>query len=197
MRAAQRKNRTTAAICAGVVVGMVGLSYASVPLYRLFCQVTGLGGTTKVQTAKTERKISDELVAVRFDANVNAGMPWKFKPGQHDLQVRPGEETLAFYRATNHSDRPITGTATFNVTPYKAGPYFVKVDCFCFKEQTLAPGEIVDMPVSFYVDPEMLTDVNTKEVRTITLSYTFYEVAGGTAAKKVSVLGGQSTKFVN
>ena len=167
------KNLKTAMVLFTVVAGMVGLAFASVPLYRIFCQVTGLGGTPGVQASAPEVKTDTDFI-VRFDANTNPDLPWKFKPVQREVHLKLGEEKLAFYQATNMSDKPITGTATFNVTPLKAGQFFVKIDCFCFTEQTLEPGQTIDMPVTFYVDPEIYEKVNTRDVKTITLSYTFY-----------------------
>ncbi len=172
------KNLRTAAVLFTVVAGMIGLSFASVPLYRLFCQVTGLGGTPGVEAAAPETA-TDTAFTVRFDANTNPDLPWRFTPVQREVSLKLGEEKLAFYEATNLSDEPITGTATFNVTPLKAGQFFVKIDCFCFTEQTLMPGETVDMPVTFYVDPEIYEEVNTRDVTTITLSYTFYPKEDG------------------
>ena len=170
---ASRKNVRSALVLFTFVAGMVGLSFASVPLYRIFCQVTGLGGTPGVQSS-APGKASEIDFHVRFDANTNPALPWRFKPVQREVTLKLGEERLAFYEATNLSDKPITGTATFNVTPLKAGQFFVKIDCFCFTEQTLQPGETVDMPVSFYVDPAIYEEENTRDVKTITLSYTFY-----------------------
>ena len=170
----EKKNLRTALMCAAVVVGMVGLSFASVPLYRIFCQVTGLGGTPGV-SAEAPAQATDVDFHVRFDANVSPKLGWAFKPVQHQIDLKLGEEALAFYEATNLSDKPITGTATFNVTPLKVGEYFVKMECFCFTEQTLLPGETVQMPVTFYVDPAILDDPNANEVETITLSYTFFQ----------------------
>ena len=141
----------------GLVVGMLGLSYAAVPLYKLFCQVTGYAGTTQRAKAAPD-KIMQETVLVRFDANVSRDLDWTFKPLQRSIELKIGEEKLAFYTATNTSNKPITGTATFNVTPGVAGSYFNKIACFCFTEQTLQPGESIDMPVSFFIDPDMLKD---------------------------------------
>ncbi len=174
-------NRTTltAVILFAVVVAMGGLAFASVPLYRLFCQVTGFAGTPKtgayVGTASAGAGAAGE-VTVRFDANVNSQLPWQFQPVERQVVVRPGQEVLIHYRAHNLADHPITGTATFNVTPFKAAQYFNKIECFCFTEQTLKPGEDVSMPVVFYVDPQLFEDPNTAEVRKITLSYTFFPV---------------------
>lgn len=178
MAATRRRNLTTAVTLFAVAGGMVGLAFASVPLYRLFCQVTGYGGTPVTEVAApAAASAGAPMVTVRFDANVNGALPWRFRPAQTELTVPVGEETLAFYTARNDSDVPVTGTATFNVTPYKAGPYFNKVQCFCFTEQRLEPGEEVSMAVSFFVDPEILKDANTTEVRTITLSYTFFRAS--------------------
>jgi cytochrome c oxidase assembly protein subunit 11 len=157
-----------------VVVGMVGLSYAAVPLYRIFCQVTGFAGTPQVAKQASD-VVTDRVMKVRFDSMVN-GLPWALQPVRREMRLRVGETGVAYYRAENLSDRPVIGTATFNVTPAKAGPYFNKVECFCFTEQRLEPGQVVEMPVSFFVGPEIETDINLDEVRTITLSYTFYPV---------------------
>ena len=173
MASTRTKNRRAAMALSVVVAAMVGLAFASVPLYQLFCQVTGYGGTPKVKVAAGD-SVSTREIEVRFDANVNRDMPWRFKPAQGHVTVKLGEPKLAFYRARNDSDETVTGTAVFNVTPYKVGPYFSKIDCFCFTEQTLKPGQEIDMPVEFFVDPEIFTDPNTKDVHAITLSYTFY-----------------------
>ncbi len=170
----ETRNGLTAMVLFTVVAGMVGLAFASVPLYRLFCQVTGYGGTPVVNSAGTTAA-SERTIQVRFDANVNKSLKWRFRPEQSEVTVKLGETALAFYKAENLSSETITGTATFNVTPYKAGPFFAKVDCFCFSEQVLKPGEIVEMPVSFYVDPEIFNDPNARDVHTITLSYTFFK----------------------
>ena len=169
-----RSNRRTAASLAGIVLCMVALSFAAVPLYRIFCQVTGFGGTPLRADAGASR-VLEETVTVTFDASTETGMPWVFKPAQKDMAIPIGETGLAFYTAHNPTDRPVAGTATFNVTPLKIGPYFVKIDCFCFQEQVLEPGQTVEMPVTFYVDPEIRDDRSTQEVTAVTLSYTFYE----------------------
>lgn len=161
-----------------VVAAMVGLAFASVPLYRLFCQVTGFAGTPRTENVERTAAVSDVTVTVRFDANVNSELPWRFVPVQRQQVVRLGEEVLVHYHAVNVSDRPVTGTATFNVTPFKAAPYFSKLECFCFTEQVLAPGEEISMPVLFYVDPGLMTNPDTRDVRTITLSYTFFRATG-------------------
>lgn len=171
-----RRNRAVAGVLAGVVAAMVGLAYASVPLYRLFCQITGYGGTPRIDAARVISPAAADApeVVVRFDANIAPDLPWRFQPEAMAVRVRVGEQALAFYRARNLSDQPSTGNATFNVTPLKAGPYFVKIDCFCFREQTLQPGQEVDMPVTFVVEPALSTDIDTSDVREITLSYTFF-----------------------
>ncbi len=182
----KRNTRTLVALVA-VLAGMGALTASAVPLYRAFCQLTGYGGTTQVATEVPDA-VSERTVIVRFDANTASGLPWKFTPVQREIEVRLGEVALAGYVAENMSDRTITGTSTFNVTPNKAGPYFSKVQCFCFVSQTLAPGERVDMPVSFFVDPEMLADVNMDEVRTITLSYTFFEALDQEEPRRVAAI---------
>lgn len=158
-----------------IAVGMAGLAYASVPLYDLFCRVTGFGGTTQ-QADIAPDLILDKTITVRFDANTNRDLPWEFKPEQNTVTVRIGEQALAYYTATNISNQPITGTSTFNVTPPKAGGYFNKIECFCFERQLIEPGETIRFPVVFFVDPAIVDDKNTREVETITLSYTFFRV---------------------
>jgi cytochrome c oxidase assembly protein subunit 11 len=170
------RNRRVAFTCVAVVVGMVGLSYASVPLYRLFCDVTGFGGTTQ-RAESVDGRVLERTMTVRLDANVGAGLPWEFKPVERRMSVRVGEQALAFYRATNRSDRPVTGSAAFNVTPPLAGAYFTKIECFCFTEQRLEAGQSVDMPVAFFIDPDIADDADLKTLGTITLSYTFYPSA--------------------
>ena len=157
-----------------VVAFMVGMSYAAVPLYEVFCKVTGFGGTPQV-AQEGARPVIDRTVAVRFDSNVDPNLSWRFEPLQREVRVRLGEEKLVFFRATNVSQRPIVGTATFNVTPERTGRWFNKIQCFCFTEQLLQPGQSVDMPVVFFVDAEMAGDRRYDDIRTITLSYTFYE----------------------
>jgi len=171
---ASRRNRFVMITLFAVVAAMVGGSYAAVPLYRIFCQVTGFGGTTNV-AEKPSATVSKRVVTIRFDATVN-GVPWAFQPVQRSIKTHVGENTLAFYRAANHGREPVTGSATFNVTPLKAGQYFSKIECFCFTEQRLEPGQTVDMPVTFFVDPAIEDDRNMDDVTTITLSYTFYPV---------------------
>ncbi len=159
-------------ICVGIVVGMAGLAYAAVPLYRLFCQITGFGGTTQTAEAAPD-VVLDREIKVRFDANVN-GLKWDFKPGEIEVNLKVGENKLAYYSATNISGVTTSGTSTFNVTPLEAGAYFSKIECFCFTEQTLAAGESVQMPVSFFIDPAIADDPELDDITTITLSYTFF-----------------------
>ena len=159
-----------------VVAGMVGLAFASVPLYKLFCQVTGYGGTTqRAEMAPQTINMAAAPVSVRFNAVTNSKLNWSFVPVTEPVSLIPGEQVTALYRATNLGDVPSTGTATFNVTPQKAGPYFMKLECFCFTEQLLQPGQSMDMPVTFFLDPEMATDLNTSDVDEVVLSYTFFE----------------------
>ncbi len=159
----------------GVVVLMGGLAWASVPFYDWFCRVTGFGGATGVAATAPE-DILDQTITVRFDASKAKGMPWEFTPVEREMTVRIGETGLAFYEAYNPTDKPVAGQASYNVTPYAAGGYFQKIACFCFEEQVLQPGERVEMPVTFFVDPEIVEDPESKYVHTITLSYTFYEI---------------------
>jgi len=173
MSGLQRRKAATALLATGVIAMMLGLTAAAVPLYRLFCQVTGYGGTTQVAEATPAAPL-ERTIKVRFNAEVDPELPWTFQPAQREVEVRIGEQSLAYYRARNRSDHAIVGQAVFNVTPFKAGRYFDKIACFCFEEQLLQPGEEVDMPVSFFVDPAILDDPNTGDVRTITLSYTFF-----------------------
>jgi len=178
MAAPARSNRRTGLAIAGIGIGMLGLAYASVPLYKLFCQVTGFGGTPMLADA-VPAQAGSRIVTVRFDANVMGGpnaLGWRFR-GPAPVKARTGEESLVFYTASNPGRTPSTGTATFNVTPLKAAPYFQKVACFCFSEQTLAPGESLDMPVSFFVDPAIEKDPHMSDVTTITLSYSFHRAA--------------------
>jgi cytochrome c oxidase assembly protein subunit 11 len=169
----QGKNRTAAQLAA-VVATMASLSFAAVPFYDWFCRVTGYGGTPSVAEASTG-VILDQTVKVRFDASVEQGMPWSFKPVERSMQIRIGETGLAFYEAHNPTDRVIAGTASFNVFPDTAGGYFTKIECFCFTEQVLQPGETVQMPVTFFVDPTIVDDPDAKFVHEITLSYTFHQ----------------------
>jgi cytochrome c oxidase assembly protein subunit 11 len=169
----RRRNGTTVTLLAAVVCGMVGLSFASVPLYRLFCKATGFGGTTQ-RAAAAPGAVADALVTVRFDAATAPELGWEFRPLETAVKVHPGEQREVFFRATNRSSETVTGTATYNVTPTKTGIYFDKLQCFCFNAQQLGPGESRDMGVVFFVDPDLLTDPGTSDVRTITLSYTMF-----------------------
>jgi cytochrome c oxidase assembly protein subunit 11 len=165
----------TVAQTVGLVVVMGGLAWASVPFYDWFCRVTGFGGTTGVSQIASH-EILDQTIKVRFDASLERGMPWQFTPMVREMELRIGETGLAFFEAYNPTNRPVAGSASYNVVPYQAGGFFSKIDCFCFQEQVLAPGERVQMPVTFYVDPEIVDDRDAKYVHTITLSYTFYQI---------------------
>ncbi|UWS00855.1 cytochrome c oxidase assembly protein [Phaeobacter inhibens] len=159
----------------GVVVLMGGLAWASVPFYDWFCRVTGFGGVTGVAEQGSDT-VLDQTITVRFDASKERDMPWEFAPVEREMEIKIGETGLAFYEAYNPTDRPVAGQASYNVTPYSAGAFFEKIACFCFEEQVLQPGERVEMPVTFFVDPEIVEDRDGKYVHTITLSYTFYEI---------------------
>jgi cytochrome c oxidase assembly protein subunit 11 len=170
------RNRRVGMMAGLLVLAMVALGFASVPLYRIFCQVTGFDGTTRKAIGAHAPGSVGKIINVRFDANVKPGMPWKFAPEQLVQRVAVGARDMEFFNATNLSDKPVTGTAAFNVTPNQAGQYFTKIQCFCFTEQTLQPGETMRMPVIFYVDPKLITDPDTSDISEITLSYTFYPV---------------------
>jgi len=170
-----RRNGRTAALAALLVLAMTGLAFASVPLYRLFCQVTGFDGTT-MRAEAAPGPVAGREVAVRFDANVATSLPWRFAPEKNREIVTIGEREMAFYTARNLSARAVKGTATFNVSPVQAGKYFSKIQCFCFTEQVLKPGEAVRMPVVYFVDPKILQDPDARAISEITLSYTFYPV---------------------
>ena len=157
-----------------VVIFMGAMAWASVPFYDWFCRVTGFGGITQVAESGSDTVLS-ETMKVRFDASLERNMPWEFKPAQREMEIQIGATGLAFYEAYNPTDRPVAGTASYNVTPYEAGGFFSKIDCFCFEEQILMPGERVQMPVTFFVDPEIVDDRDAKYTKVITLSYTFYE----------------------
>jgi len=171
-----RRNRKAALLALCFAGGMLGMGYAAVPLYRIFCEATGFGGTTMKVSEETASAIAvtDKQIVVRFDSNVSSALPWRFKPENPTEKITIGARDMAAFVAENLSSKPVTGTATFNVTPVQAGRYFAKVQCFCFTEQTLQPGEKVRMPVIYYVDPAILTDPDTKDIEEITLSYTFY-----------------------
>jgi cytochrome c oxidase assembly protein subunit 11 len=176
------RNRRSAAYAGILALLMVALGFAAVPLYRIFCQVTGFAGTTMRASEADLPKQTAGQIAIRFDANVAQGLAWRFGPEKPVQTITIGARDLAFYYAENRTNRPITGRATFNVTPEQAGKYFNKIQCFCFTEQTLKPGERVRMPVTFFVDPEILKDPDTKDISQITLSYTFYPVDSGGGA---------------
>ncbi|MBP2310891.1 cytochrome c oxidase assembly protein [Azospirillum soli] len=169
----RRRNRLFLIGLLGLVAGMTGLAYASAPLYSLFCQVTGFGGTTQRASA-APAQVVERTITVRFNSDVNNALPWSFRPEQRALTVKLGETGLAAYRAENRGSKPTVGTASYNVTPDKAGRYFNKIECFCFTEQVLEPGQAVDMPVAFFVDPALAADPAMEDVTTITLSYTFF-----------------------
>jgi len=181
-------NARTAWKLVAVVGGMLGLAYAAVPLYEAFCKATGFGGTPLV-AQEGERPVIDRTVSVRFDSNVDPNLSWRFEPVQREVKVKLGEEKLVFFRATNVSQRPIVGTATYNVTPERTAGWFNKIQCFCFTEQLLKPGQSVDMPVVFFVDADMAKDRAYDDIRTITLSYTFYEAK---TERAKTLLGGLS-----
>ncbi len=188
----RRRNRRTAVLASGVILAMLGLTAASVPLYDLFCRVTGYGGTPRVE-AEAAPGASAGSITVLFNADVGKGLPWRFQPAQRSMTLPVGEERLAFYEAVNESDGPVVGRAVYNVAPFKIGPYFAKVHCFCFEEQTLQAGERVEMPVSFYVDPALLSDPDTSEVHQITLSYTFFVDEEATAKLRAAVGHGSTS----
>jgi cytochrome c oxidase assembly protein subunit 11 len=177
------RNRKVAGRAVLFALFMIGLAYASVPLYRIFCQVTGFGGTPMRADAAPGAQAALPPVGVRFDANVNAALPWQFKPETNKTRVVPGERIVTYFTAKNLTARQTTGTASFNVTPEIAGQYFSKLECFCFTEQTLRPGEKVEMPVVFFVDPKIRTDPATRHIEEITLSYTFYPVEKSAEAR--------------
>ena len=174
----QQKMRRTVYACTGIVVGMVGLAYASVPLYDLFCKVTGFGGTPVVR-ASNSSEVADRIISVRFDANVSPGLSWRFSPETPEVKVKLGETTTVYYKVTNTGDKPATGIATYNVQPDLAGTYFSKLECFCFTEQTLKPGETIESAVVFYIDPRLVEDADIKDLSSVTLSYTYFPSKGG------------------
>jgi cytochrome c oxidase assembly protein subunit 11 len=178
-----RRNRRTMLTMAGVGLSMLALGFASVPLYRIFCEQTGFGGTTKRADANVHvQEAAGHTMSIRFDSNVQPGMPWQFYPEHRTDTVTVGRKDMAIFIAKNMSDKPVTGTASFNVTPSQAGAYFTKIQCFCFTEQTLQPGQEVRMPVLYFVDPKILDDADNKDTQQITLSYTFYPVEPGKKA---------------
>lgn len=193
-RGMDRRNRRVGVLAALAAAAMLALGYAAVPLYRLFCQATGFGGTTQRATAaqtQALRPVAGRTISVRFDGNVASGLPWDFRPAQVTDTVTIGGRDMAFYVARNNAARPITGTATFNVTPERAGKYFTKIACFCFTEQTLRPGQEVRMPVVYFVDPAILADPEARDIEQITLSYTFTELRQLAAKPLDRVAGGR------
>ncbi|MEE2981673.1 MAG: cytochrome c oxidase assembly protein [Pseudomonadota bacterium] len=171
-----RHNRITVLALLAMLAGMGGLTAAAVPLYQIFCQVTGFGGSTQA-VAEAPAVAAERLITVRFNADVGRDLPWTFKPDQRAITLKVGETGIAVYTAENTSDAVIAGSAVFNVTPHKAGRYFSKIACFCFDQQLLGPGERVEMPVTFFVDPSIMADANLEDVNTITLSYTFFRTS--------------------
>jgi len=171
----KNKNATQAFSIVSLLLGMFLLAYASVPLYNLFCKVTGTGGAVR-KVLKGSKNVGKRIMTIRFDANTDKTLPWDFMPLQSSINIRTGENALIFYSAENKSDKDIIGTAVYNVTPHKAAQYFLKIQCFCFVEQLLKAGQKISMPVSFYIDPEIENDLNLRDVDTITLSYSFYKV---------------------
>jgi cytochrome c oxidase assembly protein subunit 11 len=178
---------------AALVAGMVGLSFASVPLYRLFCQATGYGGVPR-RAEKAPGEVLDRTITIRFDGNVDGALPWTFAPVQQTMDVKIGETALAFFKATNNSSSPVSGRAVFNVSPEPAGRYFTKIECFCFKQQTLAARQTVQMPVTFFVDSKFVEDEDTKNISEITLSYTFYRSGEGNRPAAAAVSEGSGSK---
>jgi cytochrome c oxidase assembly protein subunit 11 len=186
------RHRRAVVLSIASAAGMLGLTYAAVPLYAKFCRVTGYAGTTQ-RAAKAPDKALDQVISVRFDANTAGSLDWNFRPAQTAIKVKIGEQYLAHYKATNLSNHTITGTAIFNVTPDGVGAYFDKIQCFCFTEQTLKPGETADLPVTFFVDPAIVDDPNTRSISEITLSYTFYPVDRPKAVSSAEATGAQAT----
>jgi cytochrome c oxidase assembly protein subunit 11 len=194
-RSHNQRNGGTVVLLISVVAGMLALSFASVPLYRLFCAATGFGGTTQ-RAAKAPTRVAAALINVRFDAQIAPGLDWEFRPLKRAVAVHPGAQNQVFFRAVNRTSAPVTAQAVYNVTPTKAGIYFDKLQCFCFNSQTLEPGQSVDMGVVFFVDPDILTDPSTSEVRSITLSYTMFR-APETAPPTASAVPRSRSASVN
>lgn len=190
-RSLEARNRRLMLVCVGVVTLMIGGAFASAPFYRFFCQATGFGGAT-LKAEKAPNATVERTVIVRFNADTDPGLPWEFRPAQREVRMKLGEEMLAHYTAINRSRQTVTGNAVFNVTPDKAGAYFNKIECFCFKEQTLEPGREADLPVTFFVDPALAQDVNMEDVKVITLSYTFYRAKDQPPARTSAVAPAQA-----
>ena len=195
----QKRNRYIFAGLIGMVVMMNGFAYATVPAYRAFCQKFGFAGTPRVEASApaTENILIERLITIRFNSDIDTSLNWRFKPVQRSIDLHVGETGLAFFEAKNRHETAITGTATFNVTPLKAAPYFVKIQCFCFTEQTLDSGETAQMPVTFYVDPEIAEDKNLDDVKTITLSYTFFRDQDADAAREAAAVVTEEKTRVN
>jgi len=195
----QKRNRYIFAGLIGMVVMMNGFAYATVPAYRAFCQKFGFAGTPRVEASApaTENILVERLITIRFNSDIDTSLNWRFKPVQRSIDLHVGETGLAFFEAKNRHETEITGTATFNVTPLKAAPYFVKIQCFCFTEQTLEPGETAQMPVTFYVDPEIAEDKNLDDVKTITLSYTFFRDQDADAEREAAAVVTEEKTRVN
>ena len=195
----QKRNRYIFAGLIGMVVMMNGFAYATVPAYRAFCQKFGFAGTPRVEASApaTENILIERLITIRFNSDIDTSLNWRFKPVQRSIDLHVGETGLAFFEAKNRHETEITGTATFNVTPLKVAPYFVKIQCFCFTEQTLEPGETAQMPVTFYVDPEIAEDKNLDDVKTITLSYTFFRDQDADAAREAAAVVTEEKTRVN
>ena len=174
-----QRNRNTAIFFIGVAVAMLGLSFAAVPLYKLFCAKTGFAGTPQIGIIAGTRIEKGRVIRVQFNADVHNDLPWKFKPLQHEISINPGQMGLAFYEVQNVSNHPITGMASYNVTPDKAAIYFNKVSCFCFEEQKISPGDPISMPIQFFIDPDIVKDPDLKDLKVITLSYTFFKYKKG------------------
>lgn len=194
MNAEPRSNARTVATLVGVVLVMGALAWAAVPFYSWFCRVTGFAGTTNVAQGASDT-VLDEKIRVRFDANVDSAMGWTFRPMQREMELRIGENAIAFYEAINNTDQPVTGAASYNVAPDAAGYFFNKIECFCFTEQTLQPGERVEMPVSFFIDAALVGDRDAGRIRDITLSYTFHRAEPG--APKQAALATEDAPTVN
>lgn len=194
--AGKNSNVVVAAVCLAFFTGMIGMAYAAVPLYKMFCQATGYGGKTQRVEKQYAGRVLDRDVTVRFDANV-AGVPWDFQPVQRSVTMKIGETVQVRYKATNKFDRPVTGRATFNVQPELAGPYFNKVECFCFTDTTLKPGETLDMPVVFYVDPDIVNVPELKDMKTITLSYTMFPIEKNKPVALSEPVQGDSNRVSN
>ena len=190
---ATRKAGITAFACAGIAFGMIGLAFASVPLYNMFCKATGFDGTPR-QGAAPVAAATDDSMLVRFDTNVAAGLPWRFQAESPQVSVNLGETKTVFFRVTNTGPAPSTGIATFNVQPGLMGGFFVKIECFCFNEQTLQPGETMDFPVVFYIDPALRQDSNTAHLSEMTLSYTYFASKNGQPTAALATTGGTDKK---